>query len=256
MNRQKFMNELEALLRDIPENDRLDAIAYYHDYFDEAGKENEELVLRELGSPKKVADTIKAGLAVGEDFLSEESTVEFSERGCMDRRSAEEWKAPMTAAFEHQQKRTNQKSESSHTESAKEIATRFQGKMVPWPVIVLLLIFASPILIGIIAGLFGGLIGLLGGLFGVTVGTAGSGFGLFIGGLVCLVTGFVRTFSNPLEGMTSMGVGALLTSVGILLLLLLAVLIKKWIPALVKGFIGGCKYVYRWAMGLLRRDEV
>ena len=36
MNRVEFMKQLERLLWDIPENDRLDAIAYYNDYFDEA----------------------------------------------------------------------------------------------------------------------------------------------------------------------------------------------------------------------------
>ena len=40
MNRLEFMHQLENLLWDIPENDRLDAIAYYNDYFVEAGSEN------------------------------------------------------------------------------------------------------------------------------------------------------------------------------------------------------------------------
>jgi len=246
MKRQEFMSELEVLLRDIPEHDRIDAIAYYNDYYDEAGKENEEMILRELGSPKKVADTIKENMVFGEDIYREDIPVEFSEKGCLDRRSAEEWKAPM--------KVLKKKTESDVKMESPMMPNT--NKRIPWFVIVVLLIFASPVLIGIIAGLFGGLIGLLGGLFGVTVGTAGSGFGLFIGGLVCFVTGFVRVFSNPLEGLTGMGVGALLISVGILLVLLFVVLIKKWIPALAKGFIGGCKYVYRWVMGLIRRDEI
>ncbi len=45
MNRVEFMKQLERLLGDIPENDRLDAIAYYNDYFDEAGTENEAQVM-------------------------------------------------------------------------------------------------------------------------------------------------------------------------------------------------------------------
>ena len=51
MNRAEFMRQLERLLMDIPENDRLDAIAYYNDYFDEAGVENEARVIQKLGSP-------------------------------------------------------------------------------------------------------------------------------------------------------------------------------------------------------------
>ena len=67
MNRVEFIQQLEQLLRDIPENDRLDAISYYKDYFDEAGVENEQNVIRELGSPAKVAATIKADLNIAEE---------------------------------------------------------------------------------------------------------------------------------------------------------------------------------------------
>ena len=59
MNRVEFMQELERLLSDIAESDRLDAMAYYNDYFDEAGVENEAQVIEALGTPEKVAVIIK-----------------------------------------------------------------------------------------------------------------------------------------------------------------------------------------------------
>ena len=49
MRREEFMRELEYLLRDIPANEREDALAYYENYFDEAGAENEQQVIKELG---------------------------------------------------------------------------------------------------------------------------------------------------------------------------------------------------------------
>lgn len=36
MNRIEFMEELSGLLQDIPEEDRMDALNYYNDYFDDA----------------------------------------------------------------------------------------------------------------------------------------------------------------------------------------------------------------------------
>ncbi|MFQ9984977.1 MAG: DUF1700 domain-containing protein [Lachnospiraceae bacterium] len=60
MNRKEFMEQLERLLQDIPESDRQDAIAYYNDYFDEVGPENEASLIQQLGSPGKVAGIIKA----------------------------------------------------------------------------------------------------------------------------------------------------------------------------------------------------
>ena len=62
MNRIEFMTELAALLQDVPEEERRDAMKYYNDYFDDAGEENEHQVVEELESPAKVAATIKADL--------------------------------------------------------------------------------------------------------------------------------------------------------------------------------------------------
>ena len=39
MNRREFIRELEYLLQDIPEEEKSDALAYYHDYLEEAGEE-------------------------------------------------------------------------------------------------------------------------------------------------------------------------------------------------------------------------
>lgn len=59
MNRVEFMETLSRLLQDIPEEDRIDALKYYNDYFDDAGSENEQNVIEELESPEKVAMKIK-----------------------------------------------------------------------------------------------------------------------------------------------------------------------------------------------------
>ena len=60
MNRIEFMEELSGLLQDIPEEDRMDALNYYNDYFVDAGAENEKNVIDELVSPENVAAKIKA----------------------------------------------------------------------------------------------------------------------------------------------------------------------------------------------------
>lgn len=53
MNRQEFMRRLEQLLEGIPEEEKREAIAYYTSYFEDAGEENEEKIIRELESPEK-----------------------------------------------------------------------------------------------------------------------------------------------------------------------------------------------------------
>ena len=62
MNRMQFMRELSRLLSDISEAEREEALEYYENYFEDAGAEREAEVIRELGSPGKVAAIIKADL--------------------------------------------------------------------------------------------------------------------------------------------------------------------------------------------------
>lgn len=50
MNKEQFMNQLESLLKDIPQDERADALQYYENYFEESGKAEEE-VIQALGSP-------------------------------------------------------------------------------------------------------------------------------------------------------------------------------------------------------------
>lgn len=81
MNRIEFMAELESLLKDIPAEERDEAVQYYRDYFEDAGIENEMQIIAELGSPQKVAQTIKEGLR----GKNEESS-EYRETGYADTR--------------------------------------------------------------------------------------------------------------------------------------------------------------------------
>ena len=96
MDRARFMQELEKLLADISETERQDALDFYNSYFDDAGAENEASVLRELGSPEKVAAIIKAdlkGSAGGYEYG------EYTEHGYEDARTKE--RGQMEKSREH-----------------------------------------------------------------------------------------------------------------------------------------------------------
>jgi uncharacterized membrane protein len=64
MNRTEFIQKLKAELSKLPQEEIDAAVEYYEEYFDEAGAENEQPVLEQLGSPKHVASQIKAEYAV------------------------------------------------------------------------------------------------------------------------------------------------------------------------------------------------
>lgn len=84
MRRDEFIRELEYLLQDIPDEDKADAIAYYRDYLEEAGPEKEEEVIRDFGSPERVAAIIRSDLNG-----SLEDGGEFTEKGYEDERFRE-----------------------------------------------------------------------------------------------------------------------------------------------------------------------
>lgn len=55
MTRKEYMEQLKKYLKRLPKEDYDNAIEYFSEYFDEAGPENEQQVMEELGQPKEAA---------------------------------------------------------------------------------------------------------------------------------------------------------------------------------------------------------
>ena len=228
MNRVEFMQQLERLLCDIPQSDRLDAIAYYNDYFDEAGAENEAQVIRELGTPEKVATIIKADLdASGNEH------VEYTEQGYKDVREGDNNNVP--AKKDCGQQETKQK------------------KNIPLALIIILVIFASPLLVGVGGGAVGIILGVLAALFGivlavivtvlaVTLAMLACGIACMVAGAACVVVGLMRAVTNAMEGLLIAGVGGILFALGLLFTIVFVWCAFKLLPAL-----------FRWTIDLIQR---
>ena len=84
MNRVDFMSQLETLLQNIAATEREEAIQYYNDYFDDAGKENEQAVIEALGSPARVAENIKKDLLGAAGGNNAAGKVKASDRVLME----------------------------------------------------------------------------------------------------------------------------------------------------------------------------
>ena len=63
MTKQEFMHRLAEQLFSLPPEERLCALKFYDEYFADAGEENWEEILRDLGSPEEVARTIREDFA-------------------------------------------------------------------------------------------------------------------------------------------------------------------------------------------------
>lgn len=112
MDRAQFMEQLARLLSDISESERQEALEYYESYFDDAGAGQESEVIRELGSPGKVAAIIKADLKESNDRYAE-----YSELGYEDTRTREPGKMPDKYT---QVARTGENRDGSHDENWNE----------------------------------------------------------------------------------------------------------------------------------------
>lgn len=229
MNRQEFMRRLEYLLRGIPENEKRDALAYYNDYFDEAGAENEYQVIQELGSPEQVAQTIledvqrESRQSGRQDYCSPEMEYKYSSG---------------------QEQNTYEQQDASSYASQTSTAGK-QGMSTSTKVLlIIVLILTFPLWIGIVAGLFGGLVGLIGGLFGVIVGLIGAAFGLVVGGVGCVIGGIACLMVAPVDGLVSIGVGAILAAIGILLVVPCVWSVGVWIPQGIKALVSWIKQLF------------
>ena len=139
MNRAQFMEQLEKLLSDISEEDRQEALDYYESYFDDAGEDQEANVIRELGSPGKVAAIIKADLRE-----SSQNYGEYTENGFQDDRVKEDMQMP--------EQRGSRAERGYHAER--------KGSNAGVILVLILLVFISPLIKGAVGGVLGFIVAL------------------------------------------------------------------------------------------------
>ena len=212
MNREEFMQQLARLLSDLPENERMEAIRYYNDYFDEAGPENEANVIRELGSPGKVAAIIKADLK--ENGSGQETT----------RESADQYQSAQEETQSDRWREAQRNVPGSYPPVHKN---RGAGR---WALIIILVIFLSPLILGVGGGLFGVLAGILAAVFGVWISILAAGAGLVGGGIALFVKGIIKAFTMPVSGLVSIGGGLLFIGLGIFILIFFCWLTFRLFP--------------------------
>jgi uncharacterized membrane protein len=64
MSRNEFISELKKKLHRLPQSEVDSTVSYYEEYFNDAGPENEQIVLSELGTPSAVASKVIGEFAV------------------------------------------------------------------------------------------------------------------------------------------------------------------------------------------------
>jgi uncharacterized membrane protein len=75
MDKYDYIDTLKANLSDLSEDERISAINYYKELFEEAGSENEQDLIQRLGSPQELAANIirESGMVAVTSASSENS---------------------------------------------------------------------------------------------------------------------------------------------------------------------------------------
>jgi len=242
MNRAQFMQKLGALLGDLPVNERTDALKYYADYFDDAGEENVDKVLEELGTPEQVAKIIKAELNA-----KDRESGEFTEAGYKNPVYDRQTGMPVEVIS----KGTSQQSERQNNTSGQTTQTTTRTNTPPamegWKIvlIVLLCIFAIPVGIPLISAVFSIMIGVLSAVVGLVIGFGAAAVGLFVGAIVLLAVGLFNLATLPFVSLVLIGVGLLLAALGMLFLILTVLICGKLIPAVCRGIVAICRMPFK-----------
>ncbi len=228
MSRWEFMRQLEELLSDISPSEREEALQYYNDYFNDAGKENEQEVMQALGSPEQVAKTVKEGLS------ENASSGVFTETGFKDSTTStqnEIIQRPLENSTdnqqdEHQQNGTN---DLSQTEKKDGLPT--------WAIILMVVgcVFLSPVIFGLAVSAIAFIFSIIVGALSLVLGFGLAFIALYISAVLLVITGFGCLFGSPLAGIALIGSGCLCASLGILFMLLTFFIAGKCIPAIFQG---------------------
>lgn len=234
MNRKEFMSELERLLADMPEEERQAAVQYYADYFADAGEANEADVIRELGSPEKVAESIKA------DYYG----TEFNESDYEDKDNMEKYGKYSSDGNNNSRTDSQAGMDQNGSGDGTGNTAGGTGNNRPWTSNTLKLILIAaiaiilwPVTLGIAVTVFG-IAAAVVCFFAALVIAAVL---VMIAGGVAVIAGIAAAAALPSAALVTAGIGILLFVLGLIATVGTVKLCIIVYPAMLRGFVNICR---------------
>lgn len=248
MNKNEYLDRLSKLLADISYEEHEEALSYYREYIEDAGAQNEQRVIEELGSPERLAQEIREELLKkGEPSKHQGEPINAPELRSDDVNNAygNPYNSSQTNTndtyrhFNSNQRNTNAHSQTyhdtNHTQKAKQEKNRSTLILV-----IIILIATSPIWISVACTVIGTIFACIASIIAIAFGIGVAGIACIIIGIALIVAGIsaclsITTFSisGPLAGAALIGTGFMVSAIGILFLLLTVWLFGQGLPALV-----------------------
>lgn len=226
MTKWEFMRKLEELLFDISPTEREEALQYYNDYINDAGKENEAEAMASLGTPEQVAEIVKEG-------LEGNSAGMFTEKGYQGQQTRAEHS--ITRYSENDNDQNGQSAQQAAAGNVPEKKNKMSGGLIA--LLVVLCIFASPLLLGVAGTAFGLLIAVIAVVFSIFLVIAVMTIVLFVVAITLIIWGFTAIVAIPMLGIGLIGSGCVIFSIAVLCLLAVIALFGTVLPALFRGIV-------------------
>ena len=267
MNKKLFLDELHRLLSDLPLEERNQAIKYYEDYFEDAGPENEQAILKELGSPQELANQIKATTqddieyGQGSSFHRSAAYPEFyaqKEQSDSQNENNSAFKQTKDGFQQGHQQAGNGFSSNNYKQAGnafnnngyrqagngfnnnnyQQATTGYNShyqqqsaRKAVW--IVLFALLAITIGLPCLSVLFGILLTIFSVIISIVLALFGTGGGLMIGGIASFFGSFFMTTTSGIGAILfAMGIGLVLFAIGALILWVGVLFCIRFLPAL------------------------
>lgn len=223
MNKNEFLTRLRTALAGIPADEREAAMNYYEEFFNEAGEENEQNVIADLGSPEELAKAIVrenvTELTVPSKTAQDQySEIKFSTAAPDQNFSAQQNGVRINYTYSQPDFAPDFTGFCPPTAPASE---QHSGNAARIALTIIIIILTFPIWIG----LLGGALGILAMIYGVFI-IASVAFGS--GGATLFIGSFFMLPSSPISAILAMGIG-------LVFLGLIPLVIEPLFKLLIKG---------------------
>lgn len=213
MTKYEFLGDLSRLLADLPEEERKQALHYYEDYFADAGEDNEQDVLKELGSPEEIADQIKNDGA--EDISYGDSASSHAADAPQLYQSSEHTPDDHTQNASGNYNNTNGEQTSYQQAGQKKSGFFARMDQSNTLIMIIVLIVTSPIWGSVLISIAGILLGIVSAIVGIFAAMIFGGAGSAIGGVATIIGGIIGIIAGKTAGgILTIGVGCLLFALG------------------------------------------
>ena len=216
MNAYEYLQALRAALAVLPDDEIDSAMRYYEDYFLDAGDENAEKVIKQLGPPEQVAEAILrdyTGVARRRPERFEEEKAQTLDGVPLGRDGK-----PLTC----------------------------KKGINPWMLacIVLLALIFGPVAVAVIGAIIVAVVGLVIGIAACVVAVPAA---TLIGGGALVLFSFLL-WATPASALATLGAGLTVGAVGLLLVLLVIKLCILFVPPIIRGLVA----LIRWPIEKIR----